>query len=604
MCVVCASECTLWLVWMSSHRKDYSNCGLVCLFTTCTCMWSIPLRFVYTILPNICLWSTTRYCSAIWGLIPDTHTHTTHHTHTATPELRLSAPLNTLFMKQFVDKLRELAPTEVPLLTEPSLITPSHPHTAHTSPSLLIQRLLSSDQLAEFCKLCGIGEETGDRLGWRCQATAPSEEDDTLCMVLVCNTFIRRPSTEGELVIEDEEDGKGKDREGGGGEKEGVSDVFLLPVLVLHCDQEILLDPDPATPTPPSLLPDFFQHLTLPLSSCPSPSLSQSSAHTTPTPTPSPQTSIDASTTKQTRDPLAQLYSVLAKESLRNLVSKLRTLHFSSYLHAIHTTLAQKHALPPSAFLAAADICSRSTLILDCTPLVGALCRHTHLSLISPPSDTLVKQESSTSTETYTAATDNAEESKTTTNGVGSTTVPREGSVEADEQHLPFGPETMSHLIQTTASLSAGPIRTSCYRLHLTEHQEEERGAPPHCVQREGEPQKLFQTYLMESGFESVPHCTGYYWLRREEKESQRKAKKLSRAGESAGEEDVELGTSSHSEASTIQRRQSLTIDTTLQTGGLGTYVYYCHYIIVGEHTHSYTYTMRVSWCENRIKKC
>ena len=43
-------------------------------------------------------------------------------------------------------------------------------------------------------------------------------------------------------------------------------------------------------------------------------------------------------------------------------------------------------------------------------------------------------------------------------------------------------------------------------------------GSPPHCVRWKREPQQLFQKYLLEAGFEGVPLCKGYYWLRGENK--------------------------------------------------------------------------------------
>ena len=413
---------------------------------------------------------------------------------------------------------------------------------------------------------------------------APKEEENAVFLVLVPNNFVRGPASSLDGVDEDEREGESRENEEEEeeGEREGgrmQSSGFFLPLLLLHCDLELLLDPDPAMPLPPSLSPDVFQHLTLALSCSPSPSIPQSSTQATPTPTPSPQTSVDSSTAvKETLDPLTRLYSCLLREGLCNFVSRLRALHFSSYLHAIHTTLAHKHTVPPSAFQAAADICGRLTLSLDCTPLVGALCRHSLLSLL--PSSPVETQASSTSTSTADGhSTPRKAAAIGSTENMADVTSTGEASKEADTaasdvECLPFGPETLSRLIQATSCIPASPVISSSYRLHFREQSSEEegkRGEVMHCVQREGETQRLFEHYLEDSGFEGVPHCTGYYWLRGEDTEPQRKAKKLSRGRESGGG-GQEAGSllSSHSEASTIQHHLSLNIDMTLQNGGSG----------------------------------
>ena len=412
---------------------------------------------------------------------------------------------------------------------------------------------------------------------WRCLAMTPSTEENTLCLFLVPRVFFRRSSTsedtfdvkdkledlggEGEKKREErEEEEKGDEQE-----EKLSSEVFFFPLLLLHCDQDILLDPDPATPTPPSLLPDLFQHLSLALSRSPSPSFLPA-PQTTPiaTPTPSPQTSIDASAVRNSPDTLAKLYSTLANESLCELVSRIRAIHFSSYLHAIRTTLAQKQPVPSSGFRAAVDICGRMTVALDCTPLVGALCRHSRLSLISSlsreggrPTD----RDTSEIVDNTSLSTVPAEEQNTQPVSEIST----DGA--ATEENLPFVPETLARLIQRASSRSTDPLRSSSYRLELVElldeeEEEETIDQVPHCIQWEGELQRVFLDYLSETGFEKVPDCPGYYWLRGEDPESPRKAKKLSRGSEGDGEG---LG-SPPSEASTIKRKHSITMDnSTLQ---------------------------------------
>ena len=354
---------------------------------------------------------------------------------------------------------------------------------------------------------------------------SPADEENTLSLLLLPNVFCRDSSDK----RDSREIGKSRGEEGGS-ERESVSSssaVFFLPFLLLLCDQDVLLDPDPATPHPPSLLPDIFQHLPL---SRPSPPAS------TQAPTPSPQTSLDGA--DKPPEPLTKFYSSLANVALCTLVSKLRALHFSCYLHALHTMLADKKcSVPPEGFRAAVDICTRSTLSVDCTPLIGALCRH---SLIEPQSSDTLQDETPENN--------------------------KDGSL--------FGSQMLSQLIRTVSSSSSNSTRDSCCRLHYVEELEEPLlpgSQPPHCVQWDGEPQEMFDKYLSVAGFEAVPHCKGYYWLRGEEGEED----------PIGGVEDGEEGNgakgqvgdetgpflSPHSEASTVKRKHSLTIDTT-QTGG------------------------------------
>ena len=450
-------------------------------------------------------------------------------------------------------------------------------------------------------------------MGWRCLAKIPSEEENAVCLFLVTDVFFRGSSTNGtnfNVGNKIEEEGE-EEKDGGEGERKEEeekddlpSEPFFLPLLLLHCDQDILMDPDPATPTPPTLLPDIFQHLTLALSHSPSPSFTQAlSTLATPitTPTPSPLASIDANTLKNSPDPLAKLYSSLANESLGKLVSKLRALHFSSYLHAIHTTLTHKHPVPPAGFYSAVDICAQTTVSLDCTPLVGALCRHSRLSYLSPlplsagrhtgkeVSNSGHKSEADESTASV--STDGQEDLNTSSTGQRiEASSDGAATLGVSEEHLQFAPESLTRLIQQASSCSTDPVRSSSYRLELVEQFNEEGDTleqVPHCVQWEGEPHRVFLDHLSEAGFESVPDCPGYFWLRGDDAESPRKAKKLRRGGE----EDGEAVLSSPSEASTIKRKQSLTTEnTTWQSGESGMEIW-----LISDQTCSFFETGRPS---------
>ena len=370
---------------------------------------------------------------------------------------------------------------------------------------------------------------------WECFALVPAKEENTLCLLLLPNIFSRDPSESSERDRLGEKGSESTEPES----LSSHSSTFFLPLLLLHCEQDILLDPDPATPSPPSLLPDIFQQFPLSLSPSPTPSRAppSSSAHP-PTTTPSPQASIDKS--EKPTDTLEHFHSSLANVALVQLVLKLRALHFSSYLYALHATLSQKIPVPSGGFGAAVDICSRSTLSLDCTPLVGALCRHSQLQQ-SPVS----------------AGADGTDGSL---NGRG----------------INFGANVFSELIKTV--LSPDSSRSASHRLRYVEQPEETLGEGdehqvPHCLRWEGELQLMFQKYLSGAGFESVPNCEGYFWLRGEDEltDSLWKGKRYDGSGE---EEEDERGAdgdgrpSPPSDTTTVVRNQSFRFDnTTLQAG-------------------------------------
>ena len=415
----------------------------------------------------------------------NTHTHICTVTTERTLNSFQRSPLNSLFWKQLSEKLKELAPTEVPLTSPPLSPLPTHSPTSQlpphspSSPALspLLQRLLSSDQLTELCRLCDIREDTRG-LGWKCFSTSPDEDENTVCMLLVPNVFCRGVESDGSGDVRlsretasAENGGEREEEAAAEAQEEIISTVFALPVILLHCHHDLLLDPDPAMPSPPSLQPDLFQHLTLGLSHSPSP---VSAALPSTLFTPSPQASLNST---EPPNPLKDLYSSLANESLCNLVSKLRAVHFSSYLHALHMTLRHKYPVPSEAFLAAINICTRSTLSLDCTSLIGALCRHSRVEQQLPLSSGAAAEESD------------------------------------GRKTFPFGPEMLAQLLKTTSSSNSAQYRLSYVDLSDTTM----ASPPPHCVQWEGEPQRLFETYLSEAGFEGVPHCEGYYWLRGED---------------------------------------------------------------------------------------
>ena len=299
-------------------------------------------------------------------------------------------------------------------------------------------------------------------------------------MFLIPMVFCRRvPTEEFETTMFEDagSKGEGEDNRGKKSQAETQGDaaaIFVLPVVLLHCHQDILLDPDPANPNPPSQLPDLYQHLTLHLSHSPSPpssssSSSSSSSFITQDVTNSPQSSLKSAAQPNA---LERLYTALANEGLRKFVSKLRAIHFSSYLHSLHTTLTQKKPVPPDGFYAAIEICKRSTLSIDCTSLVAAFCRHAQARLQPPLASETERVEA------------------------------KDTSVSSD---------LLAQLLEGISSKAQSHCKVS-----YVDSADCLPGST-HCVRWEGELEQMFKYYLFEVGFEKVPHCEGYYWLRGEE---------------------------------------------------------------------------------------
>ena len=219
-------------------------------------------------------------------------------------DLSSSSPLNKNFREEFLQQLRDLAPTEVPVMDSSSLL----------------RRVVASTPLTELCSVCHLREGSVE-LSWKCFAQC---QEDSLYMFFVPAYFSLLSDT-----MEGEQDADSPQ-------------TYVLPVLLLHCSQQILLDPDPAQLAPPTLQPDVYEHL--------SPSQPYASA---------PH----------------------QEDGLSQLVSKLRMMYFSSYLQTIHSTLQGGSRLTPQDFLTALTVCRQTILSIDLTPLIAALCPHASVHL-------------------------------------------------------------------------------------------------------------------------------------------------------------------------------------------------------------------------------
>ena len=223
------------------------------------------------------------------------------------PEKRLdlasSSLLNREFREHLIHQLSSLAPTEIPLPL------------CHA----LLERLQSSEHLGELCRVCGIAKEDSGAHGWRCFSLG---QEGGNVLFFLPPYFSRHDNDEGGDVTQES------------------PVAFVFPLILLHCSQELLIDPDPVQPAPSVLQPDTYQHLPL-------------------------------STTEPTSLP-AHLPPDVSK-----VVSELSTLHLSSYLHTIHSVLLRGLPVQPKDFIAALAVCEKTVHSVNCTPLVAALCQHT-----------------------------------------------------------------------------------------------------------------------------------------------------------------------------------------------------------------------------------
>ena len=311
-------------------------------------------------------------------------------------DLASSSLMNREFREHLIHQLSSLAPTEVPL-------PPSH---------ALLEWLQSSENLEKLCHVCGITREDSGTRGWRCLSLG---QEGSNVLFFLPPYFSRHDNGEGGAAPPDS------------------PAAFVFPLILLHCSQELLIDPDPAHPDPPLLQPDIYQHLPL------------SNAEPVSLPTHLPP-------------------------DVSKVVSELGTLHFSSYLHTIHSVLRRDLSIQPKDFIAAQDVCEKTVRSVDCTPLVAALCQHTVVRT-------------------------------------------HHGEGEGSTSPLP------TDLLCQLHSAASSKLPSSCW---LSPRGEEPTSSPaPWCEAWSGEIKETFQGYLAGLGFLKVPKCAGYYWLTSSPKEEE-----------------------------------------------------------------------------------
>lgn len=203
--------------------------------------------------------------------------------------------VNTCFWKSLTSHLQAMAPTAVSLSDHASIIN----------------RLQLSSKLSDLLAAVHL-EELAQ---WTCTALATNDSD--LTVFLLPQQLYR--------------DCRGGER-----------GVALLPLIVLQCYREQLLNSDLEDPSPPE---DLYLHFDLA----------------------PPSTSTDV------------------PPSLKELLSQLSSLHTSCYLKQVNSALMQHLALSREDFLRGVAVCQTGTLSVDVTPLVSGLCQHSVTSFPASP---------------------------------------------------------------------------------------------------------------------------------------------------------------------------------------------------------------------------
>lgn len=296
--------------------------------------------------------------------------------------------LNQDLWNNLTERLRQVSTTEVPFVDCTSLV-----------------RRLSTSPIPEINALSKMFESKHPTL-WKCFSLA---EDDSVCMIFIGKFFC-------------------SDSEGSAGdttpEKSGHRQ-FVLPVILMHCNQSHVMDVDPARPDVPPRMPDSHTHMVLGSNQIPD------------------------------------------LGSLTSFSNQLSTIHKSSYLNTLHAALLQNIAVLPQDFQAAVEICSRTVLSIDVTPLIAGLCSHSVTKLMN-------------------------------------------GSDPVTEHSAPLNTEILCELL--TAVLSKKMCSCSVSLKQPSESDDDEIISSK-CDLLHSDINQAFSRYLSKLGFSSVPKCPAHFWL-------------------------------------------------------------------------------------------
>ncbi len=274
---------------------------------------------------------------------------------------------------------------------------------SYTDSAALMGRLASSS-LPEIKALSKVFESRHPTL-WKCSTVA---KDDSVCMIFVAKFFIESSNeySSGDGVIE--RSGK----------------RFVLPVIVMQCSQSHIMDIDPARPNIPALPADSHTHMVL--------------------------------GTNQIPD-LGDLAPVH---------NQLSVIHKSSYLTTLHTALVQNVSVQPGDFQAALEVCSKTVLSVDITPLIAGLCSHSVTELLDDSN--------------------------------------------IADCSAPLNTDLLCELLTAVSSKRAGSCSIS---IKQQTYNDDDSDCISQCDLLHSEINQAFSRYLTELGFSVVPKCPAHFWL-------------------------------------------------------------------------------------------
>ena len=198
----------------------------------------------------------------------------------------------------------------------------------------------------------------------------------------------------------------------------------IFPLLLLHCNKQMVLDPDPAEVDVPSQPPDIY---------CPFMLCEDMGAG----------------------DPMSHLDS---------LITRLKNMYYSSYLHTIHIALQQCQICDPKDFDLSMTLCRTVTVPVAYTPLVGGLCPHALLWQVG-------------------------------------------------EQGMPISvaANKVCQLLEGVTEASSSSSQISKWKVSLLAGSP--HSSPTHCQDWGPEVEKALLNILQKEGFREVTSNSGYYWF-------------------------------------------------------------------------------------------
>ena len=199
---------------------------------------------------------------------------------------------------------------------------------------------------------------------------------------------------------------------------------FVLPVIVMQCSQSHIMDIDPARPDIPPLPSDSHTHMVLSINQAPH------------------------------------------LGDLTFIYNQLSVIHKSSYLTTLHIALVQKIAVLPEDFQAALQICSKTTLSVDITPLIAGLCSHSVTKLLSDS--------------------------------------------DVADCSAPLSTELLCELLKAVASRKTGSCSISFKQETFNDDNDD---CVSQCDMLQSAINEAFHEYLSELDFSTVPKCPAHFWL-------------------------------------------------------------------------------------------